>query len=155
MALGVASAQSSVDATQAQAVVKLLQDCHAGEVPDQGIEQVMLLPGTQLIVAQQNISRRITSAQYRAVLVAACKREIAQIELFDSGARAKKGLQGLIGDVAPSLLLGRDHVPFLTQRLALARENKSFSEIVLLASENLPEKVTLSPKLSRYQRTPP
>ena len=128
-------------------MVKLLQDCHAGEVPDRRIEQVMLLPGTQLIVAQQNISRRITSAQYRAVLVSACKGEIAQIEPFDSGARAKKGVQGLIGDVAPSLLWGRDRVAFLTQRLVLARENKSFSEIVPLASQNLPEEVVLSPKL--------
>jgi hypothetical protein len=41
----------------------------------------------------------------------------------------------------------RDHVAFLTQRLALATKNQSFSEIVPLASQNLPEKVVLSPKL--------
>jgi hypothetical protein len=112
LALGVASVQIPVDTTQAQTMVKLLQACHTGKVPDQGIEQAMLLPGTQLIVAQQNISRRITSAQYRAVLVDACKGKVAQIEPFDSGARAKKGVQGLIEDVAPSLLWDGITFPF-------------------------------------------
>jgi hypothetical protein len=147
LTLGVASAESPVDTTQAQTMLKLLENCRAGDVSDQEIEKIMRLPGTQLIVAQQNISRRITSLQYRAVLVAACKGEITQIVPFDSGARAKKGAQGLIEDVAPSLLWGRDNVSSLTQRLALARENKSFSEIVPLALQNLPEKVAISPKL--------
>jgi hypothetical protein len=147
LAWGVASAQTPIDTTQAQAMVKLLQDCRTGEVPNQEIEEAILLPGTQLIVAQQNISRRITAAQYKAVLVAACKGEIAQIEPFDSGARAKKGVQGLIGDVAPSLIWGRDHGAYLTQRLAWATENGNFSEIIPLASQNLPEKVALSAKL--------
>jgi hypothetical protein len=136
----VASGQSAVDTTQAQTMVKFLGECHAGNASEQSIEQIMSLPGTELIVAQQNISRRITSAQYRVVLSAACNGEIAQIQPFDTGARAQKSVQGLTADVAPSLLWGRDRVPFLEQRLEMARANRGFSEIVPMASQNLPER---------------
>lgn len=147
LALPVASAQNTVDATQAVGMVNLLERCHVGGVPHTTIEQVIRLPGTQLIIAQQNISRRITSAQYRAVLTSACKGEIAHIQPSESGARAEKGVQGLTRDVAPSLLWARDHVDLLKQRIISARENSGFSEIVPLALENLPEKIVLSPKL--------
>jgi Putative zinc dependent peptidase (DUF5700) len=143
----VASAANVVDATQAQAMVQLLESCHAGAVSPHAIDQLMDLPGTRLIIGQQNISRRITSAQYRSVLVSACGGEIAKLQPSESGARADKGVQGLTEDVAPSLLWGRDHVELLKQRLATARKNKYLGEVVPLALKNLPEKIDLSPKL--------
>lgn len=142
-----ASAQGPVDQVQADAMVKLLESCARGEVRQEAVGRVMALPGTQLIVAQQNISRRITSAQYRAVLISACKGEIAHIEPSEPGARAEKGVQGLTNDVAPSLIWGRDHLDFLKKRLAIAQETKGFGEVVPLALRNLPENVALSPKL--------
>jgi hypothetical protein len=74
-----AHAQSNVDAMQAEAMVELLERCKAGPVPQEAIEKVIALPGTQLIIGQQNISRRITPAQYEAVLVSACKGKVAPI----------------------------------------------------------------------------
>ncbi|HEV2697385.1 MAG TPA: DUF5700 domain-containing putative Zn-dependent protease [Terriglobales bacterium] len=142
-----AGTQTSVDATQAQVMVNVLERCHTGKVSPGIIDEVMSLAGTRLIIAQQNISRRITSDQYKAVLVSACKGETTHLEPSDSGARAAKGVEGLVTDVAPSLLWGRDHVAYLKQRLAAAKENKGFGEIVRLALQNLPEKVALSPKL--------
>lgn len=147
LVLRLASAQSSVDTAQGQAMIKLLESCHVGDASPASIEQVMDLPGTRLIIAQQNISRRITSAQYRTVLASACKGETAGIQPSEPGARAEKGVQGLTGDVFPSLLWGRDNVNFLKLRLAAAQENKRFGEVIPLALQNLPEKVALSPKL--------
>lgn len=128
-------------------MIDFLDSCHEGAAPPAAIEQVMAFPGTKLVIAQQNISRRITSAQYRTTLVSACRGEIARLQPSESGARAEKGVEGLIGDVAPSLLWGRDHVAFLRQRLAAVKETQGLDEIVPLALKNLPEKVALSPKL--------
>ncbi|HUZ94363.1 MAG TPA: DUF5700 domain-containing putative Zn-dependent protease, partial [Edaphobacter sp.] len=140
-------ATTHVDATQAQAMLGLLRECSAGPVSAQAINRVIALPGTQLIIGQQNISRRITTAQYRDVLIAACKGEVAQVEPSEAGARAEKGLQGLTEDVAPSLIWATQHVDLLQKRLTIAEANQKFDEVVPLALKNLPEPVQLDPKL--------
>src|SRR5436190_2367620 len=142
-----ANALGAVDTMQSQALIDFLDGCHDGTVPSAALERVMGLPGTQLIVAQQNISRRITPAQYRATLVSACRGELPRLQPSEPGARAEKGVEGLIGDVAPSLLWGRDHVSFLRQRLEAVKGTQGLAEIVPLALRNLPEKVALAPKL--------
>jgi hypothetical protein len=128
-------------------MLDFLDRCHDGTVPPAAIEQVMALAGTQLVIAQQNISRRITPAQYRATLLSSCHGETARLQPSEPGARAQKGVEGLTGDVAPSLLWGRDHVAFLRQRLAAVKGTQDLAEIVPLALRNLPERVALSPKL--------
>ena len=143
----IANALVAVDTVQSEAMIDFLDRCHEGTVPSAAIEQVMGLPGTQLVIAQQNISRRITPAQYRATLVSACRGEIVRLQPSESGARAEKGLEGLTGDVAPSLLWGRDHVALLRQRLEAVKGTQDLDEIVPLALRNLPEKIALSPKL--------
>lgn len=140
-------AKTHVDATQAQAMLGLLRECSSGSVSAQAIDRVIALPGTQLIIGQQNISRRITAAQYRDVLIAACKGEVAHIEPSEAGARAEKGAQGLTEDVAPSLIWGRQHAVELQKRLAIAEANQNFDGVVPLALKNLPEPVKLAPKL--------
>src|SRR6266403_788363 len=106
----VAHAANSVDVAQAEAMLRLLERCHAGVVRPKAIDEVMDLPGTRLIIGQQNVSRRVTPAQYREVLASACGGEIARITPSEPGARAEKGAQGLAEDVAPSLIWGRDHI---------------------------------------------
>src|SRR6478752_7715322 len=59
-----ANALDAVDTTQSQAMIDFLDSCHEGTVQTAAIEQVMKLPGTQLVIAQQNISRRISATQY-------------------------------------------------------------------------------------------
>jgi hypothetical protein len=142
-----AYAANSVDVTQAEGMLQLLERCHSGAVAPQVIDQVMDLPGTRLIIGQQNISRRVTPAQYRAVLSSACRGEIARVTPSEPGARAEKGVQGLTEDVGPSLIWGRDHVELLKQRLAIAQQNDGLGEVVPLALKNLPEKIDLAPKL--------
>jgi len=142
-----ANALGVVDAVQSQAMIDFLDGCRDGKVPPAELEKVMGLPGTQLIVAQQNISRRITSAHYRATLVSACRGELPRLQPSESGARAEKGVEGLTEDVAPSLLWGRDHVSFLRQRLEEVKGTQGLAEIVPLALRNLPEEVALAPQL--------
>ncbi|WP_188553025.1 DUF5700 domain-containing putative Zn-dependent protease [Edaphobacter dinghuensis] len=140
-------AMTHVDATQAQAMLKLLRQCSVGSASAQTIDRVIAMPGTQLIIGQQNISRRIIKAQYRDVLIAACKGAIARIEPSEAGARAEKGVQGLTEDVAPSLIWARQHVDLLQKRLEEAEANQRFDGVIPLAQKNLPEPVELSPKL--------
>jgi hypothetical protein len=91
--------------------------------------------------------RRVTAAQYRAILASACSGEVARITPSEPGARAEKGVQGLTQDVAPSLIWGRDHIELLQRRLAAAERNEGLGEVVPLALKNLPEKIELAPKL--------
>ncbi len=142
-----ARAANSVDVTQAEGMLRLLELCHAGRVSQPTIDQVMDLPGTRLIIGQQNVSRRVTPAQYREVLASACGGNIARVTPSEPGARAEKGVQGLTEDVGPSLIWGRDHIELLQQRLASAQQNEGLGEVVPLALKNLPEKIDLAPKL--------
>lgn len=145
--LSAANALDAVDTTQSQAMIDFLDRCHEGSVPPEVIERVMGLSGTQLVIAQQNISRRIRPEQYRATLVSACEGKIPGLRPSELGARAEKGVEGLTGDVGPSLLWGREHVADLRQRLAAVQATPRLDDIVPLALRNLPEKIALSPKL--------
>ena len=147
LSTALATTPTSIDPTQATAMLDLLHNCNTGAVPQAQIQQVIDLPGTQLIIHQQNISRRITPEQYKEVLTSACKGAIANIAPSQPGPRAAKGVQGLINDVAPSLLWGRKHIPELQQRLNTALKTPDLDRVVPLAQENLPQKIDLSPKL--------
>jgi hypothetical protein len=141
------SANDYVDSTQARAMLQLLRSCSKERVAQNQIHHVVGLPGTLLIIGQQNVSRRITSTQYEAILSSACKGEVASIAPSEPGARGEKGVQGLVRDVAPSLIWGREHVPELQSILDSVTRAPDFSQVVPLAAANLPERVTLAPKL--------
>jgi hypothetical protein len=140
------SGASAVDATQAETLLQFLAGCRAGPVSSDAVERVLALPGTQLIIGQQNISRRITAAQYRVVLAGACRGEVATITPSEPGRRAEKGMEGLLQDVAPSLLWGREHIPRLEERLIAATRNADLGGIIPLVRENLPQAVDVAPR---------
>ena len=132
-------------------MLEWLRSCHANQVTPAEMERVISLPGTELVVGQQNISRRVTMQQYREVLQAACSGKIADIKPAEPGTRADKGVTGLIEDVAPSLIWGRDHVPLLESRLTELRRNQSIGDAIPRARKYLPQQVpqplALAPKL--------
>ena len=136
-------------------MLDLLHSCHDGPVPEERIERIVGLPGSALVVEQQNISRRVTVEQYRDVLQAACAGKIAHVEPAEAGARARaaKGVTGLTQDVGPSLVWGRDHVALLDAQLAELRRNQSIGDAIPIARKYLPlpvppaEQVPLTPKL--------
>src|ERR1035437_10704231 len=67
-----AHSQSVPDFSQAQAMLELPRSCHDNKATTEAVDRVLSLPGTGLVVQQQNISRRVTVQQYREVLEAAC-----------------------------------------------------------------------------------
>ena len=138
---------TTVDARQAETMLTFLQQCTTNTVPTNAIATLMALPGTQLIIAQQNVSRRITPAQYESILTSACRGNVAPIEPSEPGPRGERGAEGLTHDVAPSIIWARQHVPELRKKLQDALSTPGLDNIVPLALMNLPEKVALSPKL--------
>lgn len=149
LALQVAPAYGQVapDFSQAEAMLQLLHSCHDGQASERAIEAVISLPGTELVVQQQNISRGVTMEQYRGVLRAACAGKVAEVAPAEAGVRAEKGVVGLTHDVAPSLVWGRDHIPLLESRLRELRSNQMIGSALPLARKYLPEQVLLEPKL--------
>jgi Putative zinc dependent peptidase (DUF5700) len=144
---GTAAAQGAPDFSQAEAMLQLLRSCHEKTVPAGAIDGVLSLPGTGLVVQQQNISRRVTKQQYREVLQAACAGKVAEVKPAEAGARAEKGVAGLTQDVGPSLVWGRDHIALLESQLAELRRNQAIGDAIPLARKYLPEQVPLAPKL--------
>jgi hypothetical protein len=141
-----ALAEQTPDFTEAEAMLHFLQSCAAGKASPQELDRLIALPGTELVVEQQNISRRVTMEQYRSVLQAACARKIAVVKPAEAGTRAERGVEGLTQDVAPSLLWGRDNLPLLESRLDELRRNRSIGDALPLARKYLPEQIPLVAK---------
>jgi hypothetical protein len=139
--------QAAPDFRQADAMLALLRSCHAHKATADSIKRIVSLPGTELVVRQQNISRQVTSQQYRDVLQAACAGSIADVKPTKPGARAEKGVMGLTEDVAPSIIWGRDNIAVLEASLAELRRNQSIGDAIPLARKYLPSQVALAPKL--------
>jgi hypothetical protein len=133
------------DFTQAETMLDLLRSCATNKASSQDLERVIALPGTDLVVQQQNISRRVTMEQYRSVLQAACAGKIASVKPAEAGTRAEKGVEGLAQDVGPSLVWGRENSPLLESRLEELRRNRSIGDALPLARKYLPEQIPLAP----------
>lgn len=128
-------------------MLALLRDCRDGHATVSEIDRAMALPGTTLVISQQNISRRVTAEEYREVLEAACAGRIAAPKPAGTGERAQKGVAGLTQDVAPSMLWGRDHLAQLDSSLSELERYPSMDGSIGLARKYLPEPVPLDPKL--------
>lgn len=144
---GYAFSQNTPDFSQAQAMLELLRSCRNGKVSAEAINRVVSLPGTGLVIQQQNISRRVSVQQYTNVLQAACAGKVADVTPSEVGARAEKGALGLTQDVGPSLVWGRDNIPLLESQLAGLRRNQSIGDAIPLARNYLPQQVPLAPRL--------
>ena len=132
--------------------MELLRSCHDSTATTTAIDRVLSLPGTGLVVQQQNISRRVSVQQYREGLQAACAGKIADVKPAERGVRAEKGVAGLTQDVGPSLVWGRGNIPLLESRLAELRSNQSIGKAIAVARKYLPEhdssaQIPLTPKL--------
>ena len=67
-----------------------LRSCAAGKASAQDLDHMVALPGTDLVVRQQNISHFVTMRQYRSVLEAACDGKIAKVKPAEPGTRRKR-----------------------------------------------------------------
>ncbi len=127
-------------------MLALLRSCASGKPVAKQMQEVLALPGTHLIIQQQNISRLITVEQYRKALESACLGSKIHVAPADAGLRAQKGAAGLENDVIPSLIWGKEHISLLEGRLERLRRNRSIGEAIPLAQKYLPQPVDLSPR---------
>ena len=125
-----------VDLSQADTMLALLR---ARPPTPAHIDAVMAAPGTALIVKQQNLSRRVTAAQYRTTLSAITADTAPAIEPADIGERAKRGVAGLRDDVWPALHWGAANADILAERLAAIRTLDVGPAATRLAVDWLPE----------------
>jgi hypothetical protein len=81
------------------------------------VDPVLAAHGTDLVIAQQNISRRVTKEQYAEVLRSFADGREPRLAPADASERARKGVDGLRKDVLPSLEWGSAHAELLRKRL--------------------------------------
>ena len=133
------AATGSVDFAQAERVLEALRGAARGALTPGLIDQVMASPGTDLIVRQQNVSRRVTAAQYRTILAALGADTAPAVEPADASERAARGVRGLRDDVWPALHWGPAHTDLLAERIAALRSLDAGEQARRMASEWLPD----------------
>src|ERR1700691_2512857 len=89
-----ALAQQTPDFTEAEAMLHFLQSCAAGKASPQELDRLIALPGTELVVEQQSISRRVTMEQYRRCSASALRSKDRRCEADRGGNPRGKGSRG-------------------------------------------------------------
>lgn len=134
---------SRLDDTQARVFLRYLGAVAEHRDARALIDTVMASRGTALIIAQQNLVRRVSAAEYREVLTALAEGREPDLQFDRTDPRSLKGAEGLVRDVLPALKWGSGHVEQLQARLtdlaALDVEAKARD----LTLANLPESVPL------------
>jgi len=146
-----AAAQSpprqKMESAQAERMLALLRAAASGSIATRDVDAVLAESGTSLILEQQNIVREVTRDQYRQVLLHIADPAPPVIAPANAGERARRGVDGLVKNVWPSLRWGTTHVELLVKRLAEVRKLDLAAGAVSLAQQFLPEQVDLSPRL--------
>lgn len=111
-------AASRLDAAQARLMLDYLRAVAARRATPAQVDALMASPGTALIIAQQNLSRRVKPAQVRALLAHLDREQVPDVGAAGPGERSRRGAEGLRNDVWPALRWGVAHTELLAQRLA-------------------------------------
>ena len=111
-------ARRSAEVGQARLMLEVLRAAAAGPLTEVQMEAVLSSRGTQLVIEQQNLSRQVTPAQYRALLAGLSRAELPALPSTGDGERARRGLDGLRRDVWPALRWGAANVDVLAGRVA-------------------------------------
>lgn len=143
-----ARAQRRLDDSQARLVLRFLGAVEKNEDAKPLIDSIMAAPGTGLVIAQQNLSRRVSAAEYREVLVAFAEHRDPRIAVDTTDPRAVKGREGLLHDVLPTFRWGAEHLDLLAARLDTIGGLDIDAAARRMALENLPERVPL--EVSEY-----
>ena len=141
----VSGAAATVDSTQARAMLALLSAPPASRPAL--VARVLATRGTDLVIAQQNVSRRATKEQYGEVLRAFAESREPRLAPADDSERARKGVDGLVKDVWPSLKWGSEHAALVKERLDAIERLDLLTKAQDTALRFLPERVPLSPKV--------
>lgn len=126
------------DASQPAALLRLIRSCGSSGCDPVRLEEFLRAPGTALIVAQQNVSRRVTMEQYREAVVAALTGRTADLHAVEGDPRSRRGVEGLVDDVIPGLRWAGAHTELLTARLKAISTLQVCEQAGRLAARHLP-----------------
>lgn len=135
------------DFSQADLMIRLLEQAEEGAISNALVDSLMSARGTQLIIEQQNISRMVSTHQYQQVLQSLSEGEPPALQPAGGSVRAQRGLEGLEEDVRPSMLWGIRHLDLLSRRVEELRVRDLLSSAMVTAREFLPEEIPLAPCL--------
>ena len=139
--------ENQADFTQTELMLDLLRSSARGPATQAKVDVVLTAYGTQLIIRQLNISRAVTTDQYRALLLSLSREEMPGIAAAAASERAKRGVEGLQKDVWPALRWGVAHTDLLAQRIAELRALDVSAAAQRMAAGFLPEAVPLTSQL--------
>jgi hypothetical protein len=142
-----AAAAPSADTSQAERMLELLRAARAGGVSPALRAAVLDAHGTDLVIQQQNVSRRVSKDQYRILLDGLLLPDAPVIPPVDDSERSRRGVEGLQRDVRPSLLWGIANVELLQARLDGLRRLDARSRALALAAPFLPEGPPPEPRI--------
>jgi hypothetical protein len=134
-----AQLEAEGDFAQAAMMLEVFRLASSRPVPGSKIDAVLASPGTQLIIRQQNISRTVTTTQYRALLSALHQNTIPMLTAVDGSERAQRGLEGLQNDVWPALRWGVAHVDFLARKIEELKKYEVSDAARRIAAQFLPD----------------
>ena len=98
-------------------MLDLLQSISEGRHEPDRLDAVMSSEGTELIVGQMNLARRVSMVQYRTLLTGLMEAKKPEIEPVDSTSRSRNGVVGLLENAWPLLNWGLDHTEVMRQRV--------------------------------------
>jgi len=136
-----------VDFSQAELMLDFLQGIAKGEHDPGKIEAILKAEGTDLVIMQMNIMRKVTKDQYRQVLNGLIEGTLPDILPADSSERSIRGIHGLIKNVWPALQWAIINEKILNERLNTLKSLNLYDDARSLMLKYLPEPVGISPLL--------
>jgi len=139
--------ENQIDISQAELMLTYL-DNDFGEQPDSlFLDKIMKAKGTELIIRQMNLARKVSHAQYRTLLAGFSVNRLPSIQPVDSTERAQRGIDGLVNNVWPLLQWGKQNTTLLKQKLNEFKKLDVYDNAQKIASNFLPRSVNITPSL--------
>lgn len=136
-----------LDVTQAHLMLDLLESISEGRKDRECLDALMSSEGTELIVGQMNLARRVSMVQYRTLLTGLMEGRKPDIEPVDSTARSRNGVDGLLENAWPLLNWGLGHTGVLRRRVDHLQDLDFFESAHAVASRFLPDSIEAPPRV--------
>lgn len=138
--------KKQMNTEQSALMLEFLQALADGTARQEHVDAIMKAEGTELIIAQLNLARRVTPEQYRRVLLGLPEGKFPDIEPADSGERARRGVNGL-KEVWQILRWGIENTDVLEERIETLQSLNVYDKSLSIALKYLPEKVDMMPSV--------
>jgi hypothetical protein len=128
-------------------MLDLLESISEGRHEPERLDAVMRSEGTELIVGQMNLARRVSMAQYRTMLTGLMEASKPEIEPVDSTARSRNGVVGLLDNAWPLLNWGLGRTEVLRQRVDHLQRLGFYETAHAIALRFLPDSLEARPRV--------